>query len=1127
MKFGGSNSSNLPAYRRYENGGPGPIMPKDHSVTPPTKEQMKKSKGELFERDLTGFKRDDRIGTIEEQKNAKKSITLIDREHVNKQIEEGTFWGWPGWREMFAPSFLRPKHKMGGTPNTDPTKDPTFKAWFAKNARREDVMQSASNPEQLKRLFLNDINFPGNDMPVFSGEMDGMGNIDKSNRDLGLSMQMIGGPQMKNGGEVLPMYNKGGNIYPGGGNRSDYSGVNDRNTNAGTQIGQTVGDSNLLQNLDYVVPGLGTGLDFLADLWGFKGEADQYTDNRRDASESSGTLDILDRDNVNKGTLNLSTRKDALGAMVNFTQVQPTFQNYMAPRMMQTAGAGMSKYAAGQLNSSIKGSGSGKGDVGDVIDYDAISGGTHARYGGNMKDLPVAYKGLPKANMGGRMSSMRDMMTGPTEMETGMDLRNKTKMNFGGGGAMSLGPGMALPGVRAQTMNSGVRNPYGQNALMQATGMAGEQAMEQGGQPPAQYEAEGGEVIMHEPGNQPSTTGNMESLGANEMVSKLEGSSHDNGGEIVQGEGDQYVFSNELKSEKWGNISFSDAAEKIAKNIEKYEESSKEGDDITKSTAESMIQAWTQKLAELRTEQESAREAKFMEMVNSGADQETLMQNFPDLTEQMMAEQTMAQQQPEQNDMPMEQDNPMGNIDMSQLAPEDQELIGARYGLPHYNHGGSHEDFDTYDFNTYTTDDSDYLKLALMGDENVNLPLGKDYKPSKKDLQSILTQNFEDDGAFFHGDIYNDAGSLSDAILLDYDSKRSAHIEKATGLKGKPRRKDYKSTDETTGKTSVDKVRLQQDKAAWSMYNSGLSGNWSENFGADANMSPRKYFKTFYNDLISKGTDPELAATLVEKEKMKKAQLDATNLETETQEKEMSPEDKAAALIEQQQQSIKNKKMLGDIGNGLINMAPTMYNFAKGNEDAEVEQVQRNKNDDEVEQLLRGLTNKDISQELKTNEESFNNLKYLASDMSDGSSANAMNTLLRGQVFKQDADAAVYEAAEESNQANRMVLADYLNKAGENDKAERIRATGINSENRAAVEAFKAKGWEGLSGANQLRQQMEGLINRDEQLKGLLDDIYPDVQKYKTEDGGIDLAGLIKAHPELEEQLKNYFKAAK
>lgn len=47
--------------------GKGPIMPKYHTVTPPTEKQSKKSKGELFERDLTGFKRDDRVGTKKQQ----------------------------------------------------------------------------------------------------------------------------------------------------------------------------------------------------------------------------------------------------------------------------------------------------------------------------------------------------------------------------------------------------------------------------------------------------------------------------------------------------------------------------------------------------------------------------------------------------------------------------------------------------------------------------------------------------------------------------------------------------------------------------------------------------------------------------------------------------------------------------------------------------------------------------------------------------------------------------------------------------------------------------------------------------------------------------------------------------
>ena len=70
--------------------------------------------------------------------------------------------------------------------------DPTFKMWYAKNARRPDVMK-AGNTEELKALFLKDINFPGNEMPIFSGEIDGYGNIDKSNRSPEISSRMIGG----------------------------------------------------------------------------------------------------------------------------------------------------------------------------------------------------------------------------------------------------------------------------------------------------------------------------------------------------------------------------------------------------------------------------------------------------------------------------------------------------------------------------------------------------------------------------------------------------------------------------------------------------------------------------------------------------------------------------------------------------------------------------------------------------------------------------------------------------------------------------------------------------------------------------------------------------------------------
>ena len=66
--------------------GKGPIMPKDHPATPPTEKQSKKSKGELFERDLTGFRRDDRVGTKAEQYKTRLSGMAQGTKKLHKKI---------------------------------------------------------------------------------------------------------------------------------------------------------------------------------------------------------------------------------------------------------------------------------------------------------------------------------------------------------------------------------------------------------------------------------------------------------------------------------------------------------------------------------------------------------------------------------------------------------------------------------------------------------------------------------------------------------------------------------------------------------------------------------------------------------------------------------------------------------------------------------------------------------------------------------------------------------------------------------------------------------------------------------------------------------------------------------
>jgi hypothetical protein len=56
-------------------------IPKDHPVTPPTKEESKKSKGTL---------------------SKDRSIKLIDKEHIKTQLKEGTFWVTPKQQQVLS-----------------------------------------------------------------------------------------------------------------------------------------------------------------------------------------------------------------------------------------------------------------------------------------------------------------------------------------------------------------------------------------------------------------------------------------------------------------------------------------------------------------------------------------------------------------------------------------------------------------------------------------------------------------------------------------------------------------------------------------------------------------------------------------------------------------------------------------------------------------------------------------------------------------------------------------------------------------------------------------------------------------------------------------------------------------
>lgn len=1062
------------------------------------------------------------------------------------------------------------KKEMGGHGGA-PQEDPTFKMWFAKNARRSDVLQSSSDPQALKQLFLNDINFPGNDMPVFSNEINAFGNVDKSNRSMDLSEKMIGG--MRYGG--MPTYQgkmpkaelgMGQGLYNHAteGHLSDYSNADARYDNFGMKMGE-VGDSGFMKLFNKVVPGLGTLLDIGFDYWGYKGEKKKHYDNKIDASRASDNLLLLNKKDANKETLDLSTRTDALGVKAAYDGEAPDFWDDFGKEALGDVVGGFTGGDFKKGYDMISGGGGG-GDVTD-IGVDDLAGTLDgmAKYGGvpnyrngglyaNMNKRKAAGTSRSKSNSTISPAAYKNMQEGfkmyggHSYAESGMDLRNLHRMNMGGANQFQ-------PGLTAAMIN-GVVNPLSHEEQFKSSGL--EQQYNAGGnvEQGPDYEAEGGEVIMHESGAVPSTTGETEQIDGepNEaMLSMLQGNSHEtqdpNGhtGEIVEGGGNQYVFSKSLKSKVWES-NFAEAAEKIGKHISRFKKELEDGDGITKTTASSMIEAWNQKLMDLQQEQESARQEKFMEMVNEGAEPAQLNEAFPDLFKQFMAEQQASQLSAASNQMEGQAQmpaNPMGDIDMSQLSAEDQQLIGAEYGLPNYENGG----FDPFDFNRYFGELQD--SGMFEGVDQGNFELGKGYSANKGELMDFLTMNYPDGGYQFGDQTYTDPKEMAKAIQEGFNTRRGEYLEGLGTSTTRPDKDNYMIDTEImnpkTGQMEESwdwkpegedytggQSEFQKDKALWKLYNkSDLPVGWDDNYGRDAGLSRRKYFNSLETQLLSEGKSKEEVNSVIQREKMK---FDET-LENERIAEENRPlteEEKAEAAAKKlrQQKLSKDLKAGGkEALNHLLNLAPTLYNRKKGNENPEVEQFVENENEAQIRQNLELLSNTDITLGLKELDDNFNQLKYLAREGSDGSSGSYMNTLLRGQNLQNESEAKLWDSKFKQDKLGLKIANESLFNLGERDRTEGVRVNTANAKNRAAVQAFEAKGWEGLSGYNQLQTKMKNEMAHDKQLQGLLKHIYPDAEMYINRDGGIDidklgesgeLDKLIEKYPELKEIIGKY-----
>ena len=498
--------------------------------------------------------------------------------------------------------------------------------------------------------------------------------------------------------------------YAYGGRPSDMQSLIPK-ANFGQTIG-SIGDTNVAKSLDMVIPGLGTGVDALMDLGGFFGDKKAYKDAEDLSTESGQFINAVESGPV-KGTLEdemSATTNAAQGNIDSFSQMEkPSFgKDFLLPTVMSVAESA----AGGGLG------GGGLAGLGDKLGAGNLLGSENLL-----------------STVGGEKNILG---TGADEAAKILAKRSSTG-----------GTGLPMDDVWAAGIQGPAR-PDGTYAM--------------GGTPKSDvYEAEGNEVIQHEPGAPPGTTGQMEPIGNNPMLSELKGKSHGSGGELVDSTGQQIVYSTKLKSKTWG-LSFADAAKKIGLKIESFEKSAADGDHITKTTAQSMIKSWTIKLQELQAEQDAARKEKFTSLLQDGASFEELQQNFPDLTQQFMQSQGQ-QQQPE---------GPTASI-------EQQFLYG---GIPKYAYGDSNPNEPPFYSEQRTDEDVEAMQSTFLNEGGMQVYSGdqgiKDYIKSvgleefgNQWLSNMDPELLEMAGITSFNDVFADGGEKLKMLQTIYNEKNA------------------------------------------------------------------------------------------------------------------------------------------------------------------------------------------------------------------------------------------------------------------------------------------------------------------------------------------------------------------
>ena len=171
-----------------------------------------------------------------------------------------------------------------------------------------------------------------------------------------------------------------------------------------------------------------------------------------------------------------------------------------------------------------------------------------------------------------------------------------------------------------------------------------------------------------------------------------------------------------------------------------------------------------------------------------------------------------------------------------------------------------------------------------------------------------------------------------------------------------------------------------------------------------------------------------------------------------------------------------------------------MYNLMKSKEGAEVEKKQTNPYE---KQILKDMDQRvDIQPWLNQNMMSLKGGMDFSKDFSGGNPMQMFSMYNRLNQGKMLQDSAAWKYKHDAEGKIKTAGANMKYNLGERDRAENVRVSGVNSQNKAALDKHVSTALEQLSAIGQMDEYTSNLMQNDKLRMGFIDAMAPDLEKY-------------------------------